>query len=1211
MSGGNVKIEIFTKSECKSSKLPSESSNDTDPSLLMCGSVFIVLLVLLFISWMTIATGILCLILGKYFLGFQESKQSEETHSSPQETFQKNFETTNKGSLLDLLVTTVETNSTVESGRSQSSKSSLERADTVSIANIMLNPITPDDLALFRNLRKLSIVKCGIKEFYSEKNTLTNIEDLDLSRNELDFVAFENFPTLKTLKVDYNSIKQIPIDCFKGLMNLEEISFANNKINILNAWEKQFADLKSLKKLNLSNNCISYLPLMDLTSSTSSAAISNLEELDLGTNLLSEIHEKTFVGFHSLKKLCLKENCLESENDGLKWLQNLYTLEDLDLSDNVITNIGIGDLRTCQNLKKLEIGCNLLEDKKIKLLNKLLPDVCVESKKPSGRSVLVDDYDEEKLKGLREKYKDIKRDDDKRRRELFHDMKNAIATSYLQGSTKTISKLCRLLKYEWNMIRKGFSLKDILDEFDEQFPSMKRVREFLELQGNYCADHIARGQTPRAINYILVGQPGTGKSSIARYLPKILYQYGIIDFPDKIVETSSELQGAAVGEAAKNVKKAFELASGGVLFIDEAYALLGSKFGAQVIDQMVYCMTSNCKTVVILAGYEKEMEEFLQSNSGLSRRFQQKIDFNYYKAEELLGIARKQFEKKNYEWNDSIKTELQSIFDKVAGDPLFGNADGVIKLLESAYELKCNDRKDLPHLDSNLKGTLDKSYIWKAFENRKSRLSNEDIIEILKICGMSSYANKFSKFKLDSFCNLTESQLKDELKIVDISDRNTILKIATGFRCVKQDSTREILKILMRYKYISVDDTIKIILKEYPADCIKNIVDDLEKKKKIKRYKDLFSLTEEDFIIGNDQTKICIKQEQEIGEDIIYELLRDLEELKELKKVGFESNLFGPSDMKSIQKYLQKGLDDIEQEQKRNDILRKNCKEFIENAKQMIGKYVFHYRVQMNQEKNLIVKKISSYEKENSTEGKFADFEEAMNYIQQGLSIDFNEFKPDDVEKRKNFRLTIISLDFSSYDGKLEFIDIKYPNVFIKGIGGTTKLNNVYLYHQFAPFGVIDVEVKVYKEFVCPDIRNYVNNDKNQKEKEFVLDAVKQNGNMLQYASDDLRDDNDVVETALKENTSVLKYALKSSTKHIVSKNGYALQYASDEYKNDKEVVLAAVKQYGYALKYASDELKNDKEVVLAAVKQNGYALQFASNELKNDKDVLAARSFL
>ena len=110
-----------------------------------------------------------------------------------------------------------------------------------------------------------------------------------------------------------------------------------------------------------------------------------------------------------------------------------------------------------------------------------------------------------------------------------------------------------------------------------------------------------------------------------------------------------------------------------------------------------------------------------------------------------------------------------------------------------------------------------------------------------------------------------------------------------------------------------------------------------------------------------------------------------------------------------------------------------------------------------------------------------------------------------------------------------------------------------------------------------------------KKDKDVVMVAVAQNGLALEYASDELKNDKEVVMAA-------------------VTQKGLALQYASAELKNDKEVVLAAVAQNVLALKYASDDLKNnDKDVVMAAVAQDGYALQYASDELKKDKEVVLA----
>jgi hypothetical protein len=98
--------------------------------------------------------------------------------------------------------------------------------------------------------------------------------------------------------------------------------------------------------------------------------------------------------------------------------------------------------------------------------------------------------------------------------------------------------------------------------------------------------------------------------------------------------------------------------------------------------------------------------------------------------------------------------------------------------------------------------------------------------------------------------------------------------------------------------------------------------------------------------------------------------------------------------------------------------------------------------------------------------------------------------------------------------------------------------------------------------------------------KEVVLEAVKQNGGALEYASMELRNDKEIV-------------------LEVVKQNGYTLRYASEELRGDKEVILEAVKQNGNTLQFASEELRNDKEVVLEAIRENKYMIKYANDSLK------------
>ena len=135
-----------------------------------------------------------------------------------------------------------------------------------------------------------------------------------------------------------------------------------------------------------------------------------------------------------------------------------------------------------------------------------------------------------------------------------------------------------------------------------------------------------------------------------------------------------------------------------------------------------------------------------------------------------------------------------------------------------------------------------------------------------------------------------------------------------------------------------------------------------------------------------------------------------------------------------------------------------------------------------------------------------------------------------------------------------------------------------------------------------------------KKNKEIVMAAVKQDGRTLDYADESLKKNKDIVMAAVKQGGwETLDYADESLKKNkeivmaAVKQNGWALQYADDSLKKDREIVLAAVKQNCGALDYADESLKKDKGIVLAGVKQNGNALQDADESLKKDKEIVMA----
>ncbi len=172
-----------------------------------------------------------------------------------------------------------------------------------------------------------------------------------------------------------------------------------------------------------------------------------------------------------------------------------------------------------------------------------------------------------------------------------------------------------------------------------------------------------------SMHMIFTGNPGTGKTTIARLISKYLKAIGVLTGGQLVEVTRADLVGRYVGHTAPLTTKVLESAVGGVLFIDEAYSLYRGKedsFGLEAIDTLVKGMEDHRDDlIVILAGYSREMEQFLTANSGLKSRFPNIIEFPDYTGEELLAIARLQAKGKGYEIDARCDTNLLLYFNAV------------------------------------------------------------------------------------------------------------------------------------------------------------------------------------------------------------------------------------------------------------------------------------------------------------------------------------------------------------------------------------------------------------------------------------------------------------------------------------------------------------------------------------------------------------------
>lgn len=213
------------------------------------------------------------------------------------------------------------------------------------------------------------------------------------------------------------------------------------------------------------------------------------------------------------------------------------------------------------------------------------------------------------------------------------------------------------VKAEMNSIVGLQKVKEYIYSLEEYFSVQKRRRE-AGLKAGEVNKHM-----------IFTGNPGTGKTTIARIISKYLKAIGVLSGGQLVEVSRADLVGRYVGHTAPLVNQVIKSAIGGILFIDEAYSLHRGRedsFGLEAIDTLVKGIEDNRDDlIVILAGYSKEMEEFLETNSGLKSRFPNIIDFPDYTAEELLEIGRLTAKSKGYVIDEAARKPLLDYFELV------------------------------------------------------------------------------------------------------------------------------------------------------------------------------------------------------------------------------------------------------------------------------------------------------------------------------------------------------------------------------------------------------------------------------------------------------------------------------------------------------------------------------------------------------------------
>ncbi|MBQ9336365.1 MAG: AAA family ATPase [Lentisphaeria bacterium] len=327
--------------------------------------------------------------------------------------------------------------------------------------------------------------------------------------------------------------------------------------------------------------------------------------------------------------------------------------------------------------------------------------------------------------------------------------------------------------------QKRRTLDEALAELDGMV-GLKEVKTEIHKLVNYTKivqERKKQGLKVPSISYhcVFTGNPGTGKTTVARILGDIYRELGILKSGHLVETDRSGMVGSYVGETAVKTSKLIDSALGGVLFIDEAYALAGggkSDYGAEAIATLLKRMEDDRDNlVVVVAGYSKEMRAFLDSNSGMRSRFNRYIHFPDYSAAELTEMFKLRAKKNQFILSPELEAGLLKYMKKATShpDPQFGNGRFVRNLFEATVErqaLRLASEKDLSK-EQLMTLTLADLDPQNGPKDPEEPTLQQVLAELDQLIGMRSVKDEVRK--MAEFCQIAQEREKAGMKNAKLS----------------------------------------------------------------------------------------------------------------------------------------------------------------------------------------------------------------------------------------------------------------------------------------------------------------------------------------------------------------------------------------------------------------------------------------------------------